>query len=99
MGLTTDLHRTCNGPATDLHITVCKECFLVNLLTFMKTNKGVSLLSLHYKYCENTPLQILFPEIDILFSAFLFIFASACYRYALVNVGQILPNTFISNKN
>ena len=71
---------------------------LVNLFTFMKTNKGVSLLSLHYKYCENTPLQILFPEIDILFSAFLFIFASACYRYALVNVGQILLYAFISKR-
>ena len=95
MGLTTDLHRTCNG----LTYNCLQRMFLVNLLTFMKTNKGVSLLSLHYKYCENTPPQILFPEIDILFSAFLFIFASACYRYALVNVGQILPNTFISNKN
>lgn len=72
---------------------------LVNLLTFMKTNKGVSLLSLHYKYCENTSPRYLFPGIHISFSAFLFIFASACYRYALVNVGQILPNTFISNKN
>ena len=71
---------------------------LVNLSTFKKTNKGVSLLSLHYKYCENTPLQILFPEIDILFSAFLFIFASACYRYALVNVGQILLYAFISKR-
>ena len=71
---------------------------LVNLSTFRKTNKGVSLLSLHYKYCENTPPQILFPEIDILFSAFLFIFASACYRYALVNVGQILLCAFISKR-